>query len=275
MEEIIKIAIIAVVVNILLFVIGQNYIFGILDEDIQKYRKEDNNKLHNILSQYQQYLEENQKNNFEFQKGERKRTEKYVKDEIKKNENTNKSDLNTLCSRIPDEIRHNPKILLNKDIYNHISNIVNMASKNLPKLEDKGFIKDSNIDDILDDIQYSGIFKQNELENKVIVKEPVQKNNNNLNNNNLNNNNNNNNLNNNLNNNYNNNNLNNNYNNNNLNNNNYNNNSSQYYNYDTSSHSHSQNTPSMIPLPVARDIESYKFINNENNPFNYLGGKSV
>jgi hypothetical protein len=254
MENIIKIVIVALIVNILLFVVGQNYIFGIIDNDIQKYRKEDNDKLYKILNQYQQFLEESQKNNFEIQKVERKKTEKIIKDEIQRSEDRQeqkgKYDISTLCSRIPEEIRHNPKILLNKDIYNHIHNIVNMASSNLPKLEDKGFIKDSNIDNILDEIQYSEIFKNNKIEEPIVNE---KYNNNNQSNNNQSNNN---------------------QSNNNQSNNNQLNNE-LYHNYDTSYHTHSQNSSSMIPpMPMARDLESYKFINNK-NPFNFLGGKSV
>ena len=72
--------------------------------EIDRKRKIDNQKFLDILSQYQKYMDEFQKTSLEMNKNERKRLEKYVKEEVGKD-----NSLHDLLIKIPDEIRHAKK----------------------------------------------------------------------------------------------------------------------------------------------------------------------
>ena len=51
--------------------------------EIDRKRKIDNQKFIDILSQYQKYMDEFQKTSMEINKSERKKIEKYIKEEVK------------------------------------------------------------------------------------------------------------------------------------------------------------------------------------------------
>jgi hypothetical protein len=153
MEEIITMCIIALFVCILFSVVNQNQIMKQVSMEIERKRKIDNQKFLDILTQYQKYMNDFQKTSLEINKNERKKLEKYVKDTVVK-----ESSLTDLLIKIPDEIRHNPKIILDEDIYNHVNKVMGLVSENLPKLEEKGFIKNQNIDKLINDIKSKDVF---------------------------------------------------------------------------------------------------------------------
>ena len=48
--------------------------------------------------------------------------------------------------------------ILDEDIYAHVNNVMGLVSENLPKLEEKGFIKNRNIDNLINDIKNKNVF---------------------------------------------------------------------------------------------------------------------
>ena len=106
MEEIMQIIIVALFVCILFSVVNQNKIMKQVNAEIDRKRQIDNQKFINILNQYQKYIEEFQKNSLEINKIERKKLEKYLKDEINKIQRSREPSLQDLLNKIPNEIRH-------------------------------------------------------------------------------------------------------------------------------------------------------------------------
>jgi len=153
MEDIVTIFIIALFVCILFSVINQNQIMKQVSLEIDSKRKIDNQKFLDILSHHQKYINEFQKSSLEINKVERKRIEKYIKDEVGKDYS-----FRDLLIKIPDVIRHNPKVILDEDIYSHVNKVMGLVSENLPKLEEKGFIKNKNIDRLINDIKNKDVF---------------------------------------------------------------------------------------------------------------------
>jgi hypothetical protein len=157
MEDIIKIVIIALFVCVLFSIINQNNLMKQVNLEIEKRRKVDNQKFLDILNQYQKYMDDFQKTSLEINKNERKRIEKLIKDQVQKQDQPS---LGELLLKIPNEVRHNPKIILDEDIYNHVNNLMGIVSDNLPKLEEKGFIKNKNIDNLINDIKNKDVFNK-------------------------------------------------------------------------------------------------------------------
>ena len=160
MEDVVCMCIIAIFVCILFSVVNHNKIMSQVTNEIERKRKLDNQKFLSILSQYQKYMDDFQKTSLEINKNERKRMEKYIRDEIGK-EIGKETTLQDLLIRIPNKIRHNPKLILDEDIYNHVNNVMELVSENLPKLEEKGFIKNQNIDKLITDIKSKDVFSIN------------------------------------------------------------------------------------------------------------------
>lgn len=154
MEDIVTMFIIALFACILFSVVNQNKIMKQVTIEVDRKRKIDNQKFIDILSQYQKYMDEFQKTSMEINKAERKKLEKYIKEEVNKKEHS----LKDLLNKIPNEIRHNPKIILDEDIYAHVNHLMGIVSENLPKLEEKGFIKNQNIDRLINDIKSKDVF---------------------------------------------------------------------------------------------------------------------
>ena len=153
-----QIIIVALFVCILFSIVNQNKIMKQVNAEIDRKRQIDNQKFINILNQYQKYIEEFQKNSLEINKIERKKLEKYLKDEIIKIQRSKEPSLQDLLNKIPNEIRHNPKLMLDEDIYAHVNNVMSLVNENLPRLEEKGFIKNQNIDRIISDIKNKEVF---------------------------------------------------------------------------------------------------------------------
>ena len=128
MDDIATMFIIALFVCILFSVVNQNKLMKQVSMEIDRKRKIDNQKFIDILSQYQKYMDEFQKTSMEINKSERKKIEKYIKEEVGKD-----NSLKDLLNQIPNQIRHNPKIILDEDIYAHVNNVMGLVSENLPK----------------------------------------------------------------------------------------------------------------------------------------------
>lgn len=155
MEDIGTMFIIALFVCVLFSVVNQNKLMKQVSLEIDRKRKIDNQKLIDILSQYQKYMDEFQKTSMEINKAERKKLEKYIKEST-----NNKNSIQDLLIQIPNEIRHNPKIILDEDIYAHVNNVMGLVSENLPKLEEKGFIKNQNVDKLINSIKNKEVFSE-------------------------------------------------------------------------------------------------------------------
>ena len=155
MEDIASMFIVALFVCILFSVVNQNKLMKQVSLEIDRKRKIDNQKFIDILSQYQKYMDEFQKTSMEINKSERKKLEKYIKEST-----NNKNSIQDLLIQIPNEIRHNPKIILDEDIYAHVNNVMGLVSENLPKLEEKGFIKNQNVDKLINSIKNKEVFSE-------------------------------------------------------------------------------------------------------------------